>query len=316
LHQATRDLGLDAFVLFSSMAGTLGNAGQGNYAAANACLDALAWLRRGQGLAATSIAWGPWAGEGMAGDAVVARRLRRDGVPVMPAGQAVGVLGQAAAEPGPFLAVADINWQGFGPALAHGRSWPLVSDLPEIAGLAAAAAAGVPAGGELAARLAALPEAGRGRAVLEAVRGEAAAVLGHASAEAVPAGRAFRDLGFDSLTAVELRNRLAAATGLKLPATLVFDYPTPAVLADWLRAELFPDCDAHADVSQNEARFHEALASIPLSRFRDAGVMEILLQLTNFRDNTSTSDMSEQIDAMDAESLVRMALSSTESDDA
>ncbi|MFI6458768.1 SDR family NAD(P)-dependent oxidoreductase, partial [Streptosporangium amethystogenes] len=236
LHELTRDLDLAAFVVFSSVAGTFGGAGQGNYAAANAFLDGLAEVRRAEGSAALSLAWGPWAQDaGMTGGLGEAdmRRMARAGV--MPLSPEQGLaLFEAAVAVGRAVAVAArfdvaaVRAQGWVPHLLRG----LVRGVRR-------SAVSVPAGdGALVRRLARLGEADRLRSVVELVRAQAAVVLGHASAEAIQTRREFRELGFDSLTAVELRNRLNGATGLRLPATLVFDYPTPVVLAEFLLGEL------------------------------------------------------------------------------
>ncbi|HEY0936303.1 MAG TPA: beta-ketoacyl synthase N-terminal-like domain-containing protein, partial [Trebonia sp.] len=241
LDELTAGLDLDAFVLFSSTAGMLGGAGQGNYAAANAYLDALAENRRGRGLPALSVAWGPWSGGGMASSSEATRaRLRRGPMPPLATDLAIRALGQALNGGDTVLAVMNVDWAQLTATAALGdlRQVPLVRELPELAQLAAAPAAPV---SDLAAALAGLTPARQQRLLTDLVRDQAAAVLGHSSAGPVEAGRNFSDLGFDSLTAVELRNRLGAATGLPLPATLVFDYPTASVLARHLRAELSPD---------------------------------------------------------------------------
>ncbi|MEV8442847.1 type I polyketide synthase [Actinosynnema sp. NPDC051121] len=227
LHEVTRDLDLDAFVLFSSAAATFGAAGQGNYAAANAELDALARSRRAEGLPATSIAWGPWAEDGMAAGAAVAERGDRTGMRPLAGDPALSALSAAVGSGLPVVTVADVDWERFAPALAALRPRPLLDGIPE----AREALRAVTGHDDLRAQLAALPPAEGDRVVLALVRDTAAAVLGHDTAAAVPADRAFRDLGFDSLTAVELRNLLAAATGLALSAGLVFDHPTPTALA-------------------------------------------------------------------------------------
>ncbi|HEU5471637.1 MAG TPA: SDR family NAD(P)-dependent oxidoreductase [Actinophytocola sp.] len=233
LDELTAGLDLSAFVTFSSMAGTVGGAGQAGYAAANAYLDALVQRRRAAGLAGTSIAWGAWAGAGMAADAAAAGRISRAGVPPMPPELALTALGRALDDGDGCLLVADVDWPRFAAGFAAARPSPLIADLtgthPADAGSAIATVAG---------QLSGLGPAERDRLVLDLVRSNAALVLGHDSAEAIEAGRAFRDLGFDSLTALELRNLLGAATGLALPAGLVFDYPTPAALAGHLLGEL------------------------------------------------------------------------------
>ncbi|WP_159050579.1 type I polyketide synthase, partial [Streptomyces cellostaticus] len=247
LDELTADLDLDAFVLFSSAASTLGAAGQGNYAAANAFLDAVAESRRGRGLAGLAVAWGAWAGGGFAeASEEVRARVRRGAMPAMDPQLAVRALGEAIEGPDAVLTVMDVDWAQL--ASAHGgadlRGMPLVRDLPEIRQLAAVAVGteGVVRGeGELVQRLAGLGRAEQERVLADVVRAEAAAVLGHTSAKAVPDKRAFKALGFDSLSAVELRNRLNAVTGLRLPTTLVFDYPTPVALATWLRTEVIQD---------------------------------------------------------------------------
>jgi NADP-dependent 3-hydroxy acid dehydrogenase YdfG/acyl carrier protein len=307
---------LEAFVLFSSIAGVIGSAGQGNYAAANAFLDALAVGRRARGLAATSVAWGVWGGGGMAGEAVAAR-ARRGGVAAMAPRLAAAALGQAVGGGEAAVVVADVDWARFAPGFAAVRPSPLLSGIAEAGQAMAAAAAAEPAAGGrglLAGRLAGLPAGGQERVVLEVICQQAAAVLGHDSPEAVRPGAVFRDLGFDSLTAVEFRNRLGAATGLVLPATLVFDYPTPLVLAGWLREIISPITNGSADPSSEEAEIRRVLASIPLSRLQSAGLMRSLLRLAAFRsEEFDEESKASSIDVMDAESLIRMAHGNVES---
>ncbi|MFJ5920978.1 type I polyketide synthase [Kitasatospora sp. NPDC092948] len=240
LDELTRELDLTAFVLFSSLAGTLGGTGQGSYAAANAYLDALARHRRDLGLPATSVAWGLWGGDSLAAGAV-AERLIRDGLPAMDPATATTALHQALGHDDTAVLVADFAWDRFTRAFTALRPSAALGDLPEVRdALAAAGGSRSTADGAEppALRLAALPPAERDRALLDVVRTEVAAVLGHPGPEAVGPDQAFKDIGFDSLTAVELRNRLAAATGLRLPVTLAFDYPTATVLAGHLRTEL------------------------------------------------------------------------------
>ncbi|MCX2731051.1 SDR family NAD(P)-dependent oxidoreductase [Saccharopolyspora sp. NFXS83] len=233
LHDLTSRIDLAAFVLFTSIAGTLGAAGQGNYAAANAALDALARHRRTRGLPATAVAWGPWAEGGMATDAGTgADRMRRGGLtPLMP-DRALAALGEAIGHGDTETTIADVDWARLVPVFAAARPAPLV------AGLSEAAPAPVVADSGPLPELAGLPAAQRERQALDLLRGQAAAVLGHADATEVDADRAFLDLGFDSLTTLELRNALSAATGLRLPASLVFDHPTPRDLAAFLATEL------------------------------------------------------------------------------
>ncbi|WUS42645.1 SDR family NAD(P)-dependent oxidoreductase [Kitasatospora sp. NBC_01250] len=226
LHELAGEL--DAFVLFSSMAGTLGSAGQGNYAAANAALDALARARRAAGQPATAIAWGPWAGDGMAAEPAALERMRRGGVHPMAAGPALALLHRALSGSAAALVAADVDW----PRYAGERR---ISLLAESLG-----EPGSTESGPVRTDYGRLPVADRPRVLLDAVRSHAAAVLGHPGPEAVDAERPFRDLGFDSLGAVDLRNRLAAETGLALSAALVFNHPTPNDLAAHLGALLFP----------------------------------------------------------------------------
>ncbi|MGW3464954.1 SDR family NAD(P)-dependent oxidoreductase, partial [Streptomyces olivaceoviridis] len=235
LHELTRDQDLAAFVLFSSAAGVFGAPGQGNYAAANAFLDGLAQHRRAVGLPAQSLAWGMWTERsGLTArldDGDIAR-MARSGMTPLSSEQGLALFDAALATDlaTPVMVRVDHD------ALRRQETLP-----PVLRGLVRApvrrASAGTADGSSFGDRLAAMPEPERQRHVLDLVLGAAAVVLGHASADLVEPGKAFRELGFDSLTAVELRNRLTKATGLKLPATLVFDYPTPAVLTAHLLTE-------------------------------------------------------------------------------
>jgi acyl carrier protein/short-subunit dehydrogenase len=241
LHQLTAGLDLDAFVLFSSAAGVFGGAGQGNYAAANVFLDALAAHRRAAGLPATSVAWGMWAAaSGMTAHLSEEERSRvnRDGMTALTEADGLALLDAAAARDDALLVASRLDLAGLRGRVASGAEVPPLW-LALAGDRARPAAAAADHGTEsLRDRLAMMPAPERDGMLLDLVRGRAAAVLGHGSAEAIEPGRPFTELGFDSLTAIELRNQLHAAVGLRLSATSVFDYPTPAVLAAHLGREL------------------------------------------------------------------------------
>ncbi|WP_328474034.1 SDR family NAD(P)-dependent oxidoreductase [Streptomyces sp. NBC_00448] len=244
LDELTAELDLRSFVLFSSAAGLIGSPGQGNYAAANAVLDALAARRRAQGRPAVSLAWGLWAEEtGMAGglDEAALARLARQGVQPMPAALGLELFDQGSRHDRALVVPARFDTVALR-AQAGGGLLP-----PLLAGLVSAPARRTPAaGGALTRRLTAVPESERAQVALELVRTHVAAVLGHPSPEAVDPDRGFRDLGFDSLAAVELRNRLTQATGLRLPTTLVFDHPEPAAVARLLLSEAATEAAAES----------------------------------------------------------------------
>jgi acyl carrier protein/NADP-dependent 3-hydroxy acid dehydrogenase YdfG len=248
LHELTRDLPLTHFLLFSSAAGTVGTAGQANYAAANAVLDRLADHRRAAGRPAQSLVWGLWEpGPGLTSDLGPAElaRLRRRGVDALAEADGLALLDAALAVDAAVVVVTRWTFD----SLADDAS-PLLSGLaparrsrPPTAAMASPAAPisapAAPVGP--AAHLAGQPSAVARSQITELVRSSVAEVLGYDSAADVDPGRAFTELGLDSLTVVELRNRLDAATGLRLPATLAFDHPTVLALADQLAAELIPD---------------------------------------------------------------------------
>ncbi|WP_449344028.1 SDR family NAD(P)-dependent oxidoreductase [Streptomyces pactum] len=272
LHELTAGTELSAFVLFSSVAALIGSPGQANYAAANAALDALATVRRAQGLPATSMAWGLWAdARGMAGelDGTDLARLERMGVGALPAELGLELFDRALGLDTALLVPVRLD-----PAAL--RAQARAGLLPALLrGLAPVPARRAEAGGSLARRLADVAEADRERLVLEVVQGQAAAALGHASASAVDPDRAFKDLGFDSLSAVELRNRLNQATGVRLPATLVFDHPTPAAVARLILTEIgaVEAAPRAAARSRRVARADEPLAIVGMSCRYPGGVM-------------------------------------------
>ncbi|MFJ8255626.1 type I polyketide synthase, partial [Streptomyces sp. NPDC094466] len=245
LDELTRELvpELAAFILLSSASSVFLGAGTGGYAAANAWLDAVAHQRRAAGLPAVSLAWGPWeavAGQDTAtGEAVPNRTGRRGGVvPITPA-EGMELL-DAALSTGEALVVPvrlDLRALRADAALGAGVA-PLLRGLVRAGRKAARAGAGDSRG--LARKLVTLSRAEREALLLGLVQGQVATVLGHSGADQVRAETAFKDAGFDSLTSVELRNRLREATGLNLPATAVFDYPSPLALARYLWDRLAP----------------------------------------------------------------------------
>ncbi|MCZ7432817.1 type I polyketide synthase [Streptomyces sp. WMMC1477] len=242
--------GLDAFVVFSSVAGVWGAAGQGAHAAAVASVDAVAQARRAAGEHATSIAWGLWAEapigvEDAAAEGERRLQLERRGLTGLTTEAALAALQQALDHDETNVVVADVDWARFAPLFTASRPSPMLAELPEVAEALAPGGESEDADGDgggdgsaWSARLAGLPAEERRSAVLAVVRSAAAAVLGHEGAESVEASRPFKELGFDSLAAMSLRNQLNTTTGLRLPATLVFDHPTPTAVAELVLAEL------------------------------------------------------------------------------
>ncbi len=238
LHELTRDMDLAMFTLFSSSASVFGDAGQGNYTAANTYLNALAQHRRRHGLAGQALAWGFWAQRSSLTahltDADVAR-MARTGTGALTTEDGLRLFDTAGRTDEPLLVPAKLNTRALRdqgsavPALLRGLVRP---------GARRAAAGPGTAGPSLAERLAGLTPAEQHAALLDLVRVNAAAVLGHGGPASVEPGRTFQDLGFDSLTAVEFRNQLSEATGIRLPSTLIFDYPKPTALSDYLAAAL------------------------------------------------------------------------------
>jgi acyl carrier protein len=212
----------------------------------------------------------------------------------------------------------DVDWAVFAPAYALARPRPLLDDIAEAREALHAQAGQQQPGGAVDAlreHLLTLPRPERVRHLVDLVRTHASAVLGHSGTDRVKPQRAFKELGFDSLTAVELRNRLTGATGLSLPATLVFDYPNPAVLAENLLDGLLPE-GAQADGGDPaEAAVRQALAAIPLTRLREAGLLDLLLNLADADggDGDESTDEDLDLDDLDTDALVRLALDGTDS---
>ncbi|KAA5835099.1 SDR family NAD(P)-dependent oxidoreductase [Saccharopolyspora hirsuta] len=238
LHELTRDTDLGAFVLFSSASAAFGGKGQGNYAAANGYLDGLAAHRQQLGLPAVSLAWGLWSqASAMTGhlDAAEHDRMADGGVLGLSAAEGLELFDRGIEVGEPVLAAVKLNHAGLRSSAAAGDLPPMLRGLVRHTRKQAAGTASVDG---FAQRLAGMSADEQLRTLVEFVRGQAAAVLGHSTADSVPADQAFKELGFDSLTAVELRNRLSRATQLRMPATLVFDHPNPLAIAEHVRDRL------------------------------------------------------------------------------
>ncbi|MFI9052895.1 type I polyketide synthase, partial [Streptomyces sp. NPDC053427] len=269
LHRLTQGLELSAFVLFSSAAGTLGSPGQGGYAAANAFLDALAAHRRAQGLPATSLAWGLWEETSeITGTLTRAdlARMHRTGVAPLPTEDALALLDAALDSDSATLLPIRLSRSALRSHATAGTLPPLLSALvPAVATRTTGTTA-------LRPRLAPLTEAEQYELLLDLTRTHIATVLGHTGPQEVDPQRAFRDLGFDSLTAVELRNRLNEATGLRLPATLAFDHPTPSALARFLRDEIVGSAPDIARPATSTAVSDEPIAIVSVACRYPGGV--------------------------------------------
>ncbi len=289
LHELTRDLDLSAFVMFSSMAGLVGASGQANYSAANAYLDALAAHRRAHGLPAMSLGWGLWEqASGLTGhlEDVDLARLNRDGILALALEDALSLFDQALTVDEPFLVPARIDRGALRVKSAAGTLPPMFNDL--IAGPARRqvgdSLAAAHSRSALAQRLSGLPIDEQHGLLLELVRSHMATVLGLPSPQSIAPDLAFSDHGFDSLTAVELRNRLKAATGLTLSPTLIFDYPNPSAIAEHFRTQLVGEEEQAPATTPVDEELQRVVASIPVKRLRQAGVLDMLLNLASTRD--------------------------------
>ncbi|WP_444843239.1 SDR family NAD(P)-dependent oxidoreductase [Amycolatopsis kentuckyensis] len=317
LHELTRDLDLGAFVLFSSAAGVLGAPGQGSYAAANAFLDALAARRRADGLAGTSLAWGLWAdGMGEALDDADAHRIGETGITALSTEDGLALLDAAAGGADALLVPIALDTR----VLASSGDDDLPAVLRGLAGTPGRRAAQDVAEDteSLAKKLAGLPVAKRVPTVLTLVRTHAATLLGHAGPEAVEPDRSFNEVGFDSLSATGFRNKLSLVTGLKLPVSLIFDYPTPRVLAEHLVGELAPAAVEVVEEAVTEQGVRDALAGIPLEKLRAAGLLDGLLELAGVRlpEETVEPEAVEEatIDDLDTDALISMAIGGGDDD--
>ena len=309
LHELTKGLDLSEFVLFSSAAATIGSPGQANYAAANAFLDALAHHRRALGLPAISLAWGAWsvatAMTGHLGEAERAR-LARQGVVALDERSGLELFDAAMGVDEPLLAAVRLELSAL---RAHARAGLLPAVLRE---LAPASQRDVGQEGDtLAARLAGAPESEWQRIASELVQGHLAAVLGHASAASIDPDRSFKELGVDSLGAVELRNRLSRACALRLPATLVFDHPTPAAVGSYLLASLAAGGESPSREGDGDAEIRRIVDSIPVARLRAAGLLELLLELAEREDEPAERHEQAEIDSVDIDTLARSVLEGT-----
>ncbi|MFC0106119.1 type I polyketide synthase [Kibdelosporangium aridum subsp. largum] len=307
LDELTGDLDLAVFAVFSSAAGSFDAPGQGNYAAANAFLDALAQYRRSRGRQAVSLGWGLWSQTTHISEHLSdtdQKRLARGGMAGLTSAEGLRLLDIALGAPDAAVVPAKLDFaalrtqarDGALPALLRGLVTP---------GRRTAQSDSVSAD-SLSDRLSAMSQQEQREFLLDLVRHEAAIILGFSSAEEMEPDRALHDVGFDSLTSVELRNRLSALTGLRLPATLIFDYPTPAALAGHLRDEVAGEPADEPDAEEQEIR--TLLAGIPISRLREVGVLDTLLALARPGAAVADSGELDLIDEMDVAGLVQRAL--------
>ncbi|MGA7703463.1 MAG: type I polyketide synthase, partial [Solirubrobacteraceae bacterium] len=270
LHELTAHLDLCAFVLVSSVSGLLGSPGQGAYAAANRFLDALAVHRRGLGLSGLSIAWGAWSSAvGMVGSLSETdrERLVRNGMGALSVDQGLRLFDAALESDQASLAAVQFDLAALRGRASRGSLSAVLRGLVRVPVRSASRSAG-----SLSARLSGASREEREGIVLELVRRETAGVLGHSSPSAIAPQRAFKEIGFDSLAAIELRNRLDALSGLRLPATLIFDFPSPAALADRLLEMLLGQSQATVVAPSSSSQTDEPIAIVGMACRYPGGV--------------------------------------------
>ncbi|MGO9103178.1 MAG: type I polyketide synthase, partial [Mycobacterium sp.] len=306
LHRLTADRDLAAVVLFSSAAGTLGSPGQANYAAANAFLDALARHRHHTQRPATSVAWGYWqTPTGMTAhlNTIDLTRLTSTGVIPITSERGLALFDAALISQQPNVVASPFNTGALTRQARHNSLDPVLSGLVTSRPQAAAATART-----LAAMLATQTPQQRLHTLTAMVTATTAAVLAHPDPAALDPDRPFKDLGIDSLTALELRNTLNRHTGLTLPATLAFDHPTPTALAHHLTTQLSAATPA-STTNGYVQQIQELITSIPASRLEEADIVELLKKLASndYRDADHQQNKS-RIANMDAEDLIAVAL--------
>lgn len=315
LHERTRQLDLAAFVLYSSSAGTLGSPGQANYAAANRFLDALAQTRQRQGLAATSLAWGWWQPvTGLSSRLTAAdnARIARTGFAPITPEHGHALLDTAVAAPQAVFVAAPLNPQTLRKNAQAGTLHPLFERLAGVSP-GARGSEGPAKVQDLRQLLAGLDPQARTKQLQTVIATQVAAILGLDDPGQVLPEATFKESGIDSLMALELRNRLAAAAGLRLAATLTYDQPTPAALAAYLDGELFPDGGApDADTAAvDEPQVRALLASLSLGALREAGLLTPLLQLAEQSSATpplQAAPLATDLETASADELVALAL--------
>ncbi|MEV6695500.1 SDR family NAD(P)-dependent oxidoreductase [Micromonospora sp. NPDC051196] len=304
LHRYTQDRELGAFVLFSSAGSILGSPGQANYTAANTFLDALATHRR----PATSIAWGLWAqASGMTAHLSQAdiTRMNRTAISPMATPHGLELFDHSHQMPHALQLAAPLNTAYIPDHPIFALLRPTTGRHRPTAGTGAANAA------DLAGQLAQLTGEQQRQHLLQLVQSHTAAVLAQANPAAIGAHQGFLDQGLDSLTAIELRNRLNTATGLRLPATTIFDHPTPHALTEHLIAKLAPASSSSStapDAEPGEVEIRALLAGIPLAQLKDAGLMRPLMRLAGVADAETDEEDDDLIDTLSVEDLVQAAL--------
>ncbi|PRQ09064.1 Erythronolide synthase, modules 5 and 6 [Enhygromyxa salina] len=311
LHELTRDLELDAFVAYSSVSSVWGSGQQAAYATANAYLDALTLHRSHLGLPATSVAWGAWADAGMATGSM-GEHLERRGLRPMDPQLAISGLSQVIGGQPATVMIADMIWERFAPTFMSSRHRPLLDELTEVqATLTPAAEPSERERDELLEQLRALPDSARARQVLSLVLSTAAGVLGFSDGSSLDPRTGFSDLGLDSLMAVELRERLKQATGIPLPSTLAFDYPTPERVTELLLSELAEAIAGPTAAARDHADDDElwsVISQIPRESLRESGLYEQLVALANAQQPAPAPTAEDDFDALDDADLLSAAL--------
>jgi NADP-dependent 3-hydroxy acid dehydrogenase YdfG/acyl carrier protein len=258
LHQLTKNTPLAAFILYSSAAGTIDSPGQANYAAANTFLDALAHHRTNQGHPTTSLAWGLWAQDSnLTGHLTTQnqQRITRTGILPMTTTHALNLLDQALTTNHPHHLTAHLN-------LTTLRHQPTNTLPPTLRNLIPTTTTPTPKTPTLTTQLTNQNPQEQQQLILNTIRTHIAAVLGHTNPHHIDEKQPFKELGFDSLTALELRNRLNTATGQHLPATIIFDHPTPKALAQYLHHRITPQTTPTQQIHQHLTQVETAIAAI------------------------------------------------------